>query len=885
MGWVHRAASGGSVTKSGKYIAMLPTKVRRPEPSDKAVVRERVVEKMSRALGYKIVTVISPAGFGKTTAVSAWSATLGNTAVAWLHVDEVDSGADRFWSYFLGALEVADPLLCERLDAMLALQGPVPAFLDELILGLAAYGKPCVMVLEDYHRLSGAGEIHEGISYVIRHLPENAHLVITSRATLPIPLSRIRVRGELLAVDEGDLAFTPQETGLAVLKHGVRLSKDDARRVFEALRGWPAGVAVIALLCTTGSSDEVEQALASARHDIRAYLVEEVFDGLSEKTQDFLEATAIVDSYNVDLACELTGLGRGEASAVIKELMGNGLFVGRTERDGHGEAWYRYHHLFADLLEDRIRQMDRARVEELSFRARDWLDAHGYLDSAVELSCRIKDYGHARSVILRQWEGCYTSDSHRMLTRWADLMPEEEVRSDPLVCAVLALPVMMAADYGKAREYIQIAEAGCERLKAGERRDLLSGLCMVQRAYLATYQNHREESACFASAALERLPRSEAYLRGTMKQVLASRHCYDDPFASKRDLEAIIAEQRERGNASLLGALYCNLAVLDAQLGLDDKSKYMCEQAYALFAEKDRFYMPMYTFAYYAEMLCAYGRGDFEEALAFYERYEGANLGIIVSHYDTEALCLKAKALYRLGMPQAKQTFLGAWASNENAVYMTVPSLAMMRDWCSVFGLDEPPRCNQAGALDHACVFLAMREYVMGNMAACEEVCRMADALPERNRAAKVAAHGIAALFSFSTGHLHHAHAHIRAAALLAGGSGLVQLLYENASDLKGAADLALGDSDLSVAERAVLGEVARAADAISASQAPLSLTERELEVLKELSSGATVAQAAANLFISKDTAKSHLQNAYGKLGVHSKVQAISVLREAGILG
>lgn len=173
----------------------------------------------------------------------------------------------------------------------------------------------------------------------------------------------------------------------------------------------------------------------------------------------------------------------------------------------------------------------------------------------------------------------------------------------------------------------------------------------------------------------------------------------------------------------------------------------------------------------------------------------------------------------------------------------------------------------------------------MGNMAACEEVCRMADALPERNRAAKVAAHGIAALFSFSTGHLHHAHAHIRAAALLAGGSGLVQLLYENASDLKGAADLALGDSDLSVAERAVLGEVARAADAISASQAPLSLTERELEVLKELSSGATVAQAAANLFISKDTAKSHLQNAYGKLGVHSKVQAISVLREAGILG
>lgn len=866
-------------------MALLPTKVCRPEPSDKAVVRERVAEKLSHAMEHKVVTVVSPAGFGKTTAISAWSATLDDTAVAWLHVDEVDSGADRFWSYFLGALEMADPALGARLDAMLALQGPVHAFLDELILGLAAYGKPCVIVLEDYHRLLGADEIHEGISYVIRHLPENAHLIITSRAIPPIPLSKIRVRGELLAVDEEDLAFTLRETGLAMLEHGVRLSKEGAQRVFEALRGWPAGVAIIGLLCESGASEEVERALASARHDIRAYLVEEVFDGLPKNVQGFLEATAIVDSYSIDLACELTGLERADVSTIVKELMRNGLFIGRTEQDGSGEAWCRYHHLFAELLEDRLRQMNGSETRALAAKARDWLGAHGYLDSAVELSCRIGDYGYARSVILGQWESCYASDSHRMLVRWADLMPEDEARADPLVCIVLALPIMMAADYERARECIQIAEAGCERLDAGDARDLLFGLCMMQRAYLATYQNHREESARFASAALDSLPHGEAHLRGTMKQVLASRHCYDDPFASKRDLEAIIAEQRERGNPSLLSALYCNLAVLDAQLGLDGKSRYMCERAYALFDEKDRVYLPIYTFAYYAEMLCAYGRGDFEETLAFYERYEGANLGIIVSHYDTEALCLKAKALYRLGMPQARQVFLDAWGSNENAVYLTIPSLPMMRDWCGVFGSDEPPRCNVAGAFDCARVFLSMRDYALGNVAACEKACRTADELPERNRAAKIAGDVVAALFSFSTGHLRRAGEYARAAASLASGSGLVQLLYENAFDLKGAAELALEDASLSADERAVLEETVRVCEAASSLQAPSQLTERELEVLKELAGGATVAQAAANLFISKDTAKSHLQNAYGKLNVHSKVQAISVLRERGILG
>lgn len=866
-------------------MALLPTKVCRPEPSDKAVLRERVVEKLARTMEYKVVTVVSPAGFGKTTAVSTWSATLSDTAVAWLHVDEVDSGADRFWSYFLGALEMADPALGARLDAMLALQGPVHAFLDELILGLAAYEKPCVIVLEDYHRLSEADEIHEGISYVIRHLPENAHLIITSRAIPPIPLTKFRVRGELLAVDEEDLAFTPQETGLAMLKHGVRLSKEDARQVFEALRGWPAGVAIIGLLCKSGASEEVERALASARRDIRAYLVEEVLDGLPNNVRDFLEATAIVDSYSIDLACELTGLDRGDVSAIVKELMRNGLFIGRTEQDGSGEVWYRYHHLFAELLEDRLRQMNGSEIRALASKARDWLGAHGYLDSAVELSCRIGDYGYARSVILGQWVSCYTSGSHRMLVRWADLMPEDEVRADPLVCIVLALPIMMAADYERARECIQIAEAGCERLHAGDARDLLFGLCMMQRAYLATYRNHREESARFASAALDSLPHGEAYLRGTMKQVLASRHCYDDPFASKRDLEAIIAEQRERGNASLLSALYCNLAVLDAQLGLDEKSRYMCERAYALFDEKDRVYLPIYTFAYYAEMLCAYGRGDFEETLAFYERYEGANLGIIVSHYDTEALCLKAKALYRLGMPQARQAFLDAWGSNENAVYLTIPSLTMMRDWCGVFGLDEPPRCSAAGAFDHARVFLSMRDYALGNLAACEKACRTADELPERNRAVKIAGDVVAALFSFSTGRLRRAGEYARAAASLASGSGLVQLLYENAFDLKGAAELALEDANLSADERTVLEETVRVCEVASSLPAPSQLTDRELEVLKELAGGATVAQAAANLFISKDTAKSHLQNAYGKLNVHSKVQAISALRERGILG
>ncbi len=866
-------------------MALLPTKVCRPEPSDKAVVRERVAEKLARTMDYKVVTVVSPAGFGKTTAVSSWSATLDDTTVAWLHVDEVDSGADRFWSYFLGALEVADPALGERLDAMLALQGPVHAFLDELIMGLAAYEKPCVIVLEDYHRLSEADEIHEGISYVIRHLPENAHLIITSRAIPPIPLSKIRVRGELLAVDEEDLAFTPQETGLAMLEHGVRLTKEDAQRVFDALHGWPAGVAIIGLLCESGASEEVERALASARHDIRAYLVEEVLDGLPNNVQDFLEATAIVDSYSIDLACELTGLERGAVSAIVEELMRNGLFIGRTEQDGSGEAWYRYHHLFAELLEDRLRRMDEPKTRALASRARDWLGAHGYLDSAVELSCRIEDYGYARSVLLGQWETCYTSDSHRMLLRWADLMPEDEVKADPLVCIVLALPIMMAADYERARDYIRIAEAGCERLDPGDAHDMLFGLCMMQRAYLATYQNHREESARFASAALERLPHDEAaYLRGTMKQVLASCHCYDDPLASKHDLEAIIAEQRERGNASLLSALYCNLAVLDAQLGLDGKSKYMCERAYALFDEKDRCYMPIYTFAYYAEMLCAYGRGDFEEALALYERYEGANLGIIVSHYDTEALCLKAKALYRLGMPQARQVFLDAWGSNENAVYMTVPSLTMMRDWCGVFGSDEPPRCNVAGAFDHARVFLGMRDYALGNMAACERACRTADELSERNRAAKIAGDIVAALFSFATGHLRRAGEYVRAAASLASGSGLVQLLYENALDLRGAAEFALEDAGISADEKAVLEETVRVCDAASSLHVPPQLTERELEVLKELAGGATVAQAASSLFISKDTAKSHLQNAYGKLKVHSKVQAISVLRERGIL-
>lgn len=900
-----------------RRITVLPNKVRKPILPDWAISRAHVATKLESALDRQITTVVSPAGFGKTTAVAMWASALEKTPVAWLRLDKEDADAERFWPYLLDSLEKADKRISSGLEAMLTHQGPTLLFLDELIMHLQTFAKPFVLVIEDYYQIQKAEAIHDALRYIVRNMPDNVHLVVTSRATIPLPLARLRAAGKLLEIGESDLVFTAAETKQALEIRGVHLCEEDAANVHEISRGWPTGVTLIGMLCGSGSKGEVAQALSRATFNIQDYLLEEVFNGLPATLQDFLVCTATVDAYNLDLACVLSGLNHQEAASAVQFLLDNGLFVIRTANpEANGEAWYQYHLLFEDLLHERGCHFDRQKTQTLAIAARDWFDEHGFIDEAVHQAIIIHDHDYVLNTIIRHWKSFYDTDSHRALLRWADMLPEKTVLNNPFACVVLALPAMIASDYKRAETYISVARKAAQPnthgREASDRKDsyvdnepktpdLLYGMCMVQESFLATYQRRRNDSDRFAAQALRYLPEDETYMRCTMLQVRASHFCYSDPRSSKTELEAALKIQKHFGISSLLVSLYCNLAVIDAQLGLDEESLVMCEHAYNLTPDKQRSHLSMFAFAHFAEMTVAYGRGELEKALAFYNLFESTVRGSIATHYDGETRCLRAKILYRLGDPSGKQAFFDAWALSENAVYMTIPSFRMMRDWCAAFGKGssgyDRSRIERAEAKDNARVFAAMVDFVMRNDEAYADVCSLAHNLPERNRAAKIAGNVVASAFSSTLGHHQKAIGFARTAAAVAAGSGLTQLLLENAEELLPVAQMALNDHSRDAAESpdsptnnateifATIVEEANATmNHATYHEATARLTARELDVLREIAKGNTVTQAAAALFISKDTAKKHLQNAYGKLGAHSKMQALEKLRTLTII-
>lgn len=405
-------------------IVLLPSKVIVPSRAAHVVERPAVTEKLARATSCPLTAVVSPAGFGKTTAVVSWLRTLKDVPCAWYLLDAEDAALDRFWLYLVTALRRADERICQSFDDVRLPDefSKLRPALDALIIQMTEYGRDFVCVLEDFHEVHEDAGIHESVHYLLKHLPPNAHFVVTSRQALRFPIAKMRVEGALNEVGEADLRLSVDEAGALLAGMGMRMGIEQAHAVHEATGGWATGIRLVALLCGDGSRTQVDEALACARVSINDYLFEEVFSVLSAKRRRFLAATSVVGSFCLPLTERITGLSREEAAEQVDYFVRNGLFVERFERK-EGEDWYRYHPLLSDLLRQRLDRADDLDAAALGAAACAWLEEHGYFDSAVEVAADRGDYARVRQIIMDNWKRLYMSDSHYTVLRWASFLP------------------------------------------------------------------------------------------------------------------------------------------------------------------------------------------------------------------------------------------------------------------------------------------------------------------------------------------------------------------------------------------------------------------------------------------------------------------------------
>ncbi|WP_167043399.1 LuxR C-terminal-related transcriptional regulator [Salinibacterium sp. ZJ454] len=439
---------------------VLATKLFIPAPRPQAVSRPRLVERLNDGLraGRKLTLVSAPAGFGKTTVLADWIESLRQhepeVRVAWLSLDEGDSDPARFLTYLIAAVHGVDGILSDGLNAEARQGMPVEAALTTLINEVAQSAVEIVLVLDDFHTIE-AGPARDAVAFLVEHCPSNLHVAIGSRADPPFPLARMRGRGELTELRAADLRFTPDEAAAFLTEMGLSLSADDIAALDTRTEGWIAGLQLAALLMRERSDiRSFIDAFTGSNRFVIDYLVEEVLQRQPEQVRTFLLHSAVLDRLTGALCEAVTG--QPDGAGMLEALERDNLFVIPLDDRRH---WYRYHHLFADVLRARLLQQDRDRVHTLHRLASDWYAQNDLVHDAVKHALAAGDFDRAATLIEWAVPAIRRDRQEATLLGWLSALPEHVIRQKPVLSVYFAYSLLASGALEDVEPWLAAAEA------------------------------------------------------------------------------------------------------------------------------------------------------------------------------------------------------------------------------------------------------------------------------------------------------------------------------------------------------------------------------------------------------------------------------------------
>lgn len=508
---------------------LLTTKLHVPRPGAGCVPRARLLERLDAGTERELVLVCTPAGFGKTTLLADWVRD-GRRPVAWLSLDDGDNDPVRFWRHVAAALERVHPGVARRVAPLLC--PPAPASFEglvtDLVNELAAGSEVVVLVLDDYH-LIRAPEVHASVEFLLAHLPGSLRLVLASRTDPPLPLPRLRARGQLTEIREADLRFTPDEAA-HLLRAGLGPELPDA--VITALEhrteGWVVGLQLAALSLHDHPDVAAFVAGFSGSHRyVLDYLTEEVLDRQPEDLRAFLLETSLLDRLSGPLCDAVTGCTHSQDYLAAIERA-NLFLLPLDEVRG----WWRYHHLFADLLRARLHQERPGRVAEIHRAAAAWTEQHGLVDDAVRHYLAAGETALAARLIEENFEALGAGSEDATVRRWLEALPAGAVRSRPRLCLAQAFWAVIGGRLEAVEPLLLDAERGIERTadeafepSVGRAASLVANVPAAiarLRAAVAHLRGDAEQTVTYARQALAELDDGEWMLASVSRWYLAT---------------------------------------------------------------------------------------------------------------------------------------------------------------------------------------------------------------------------------------------------------------------------------------------------------------------------------------------------------------------------
>jgi LuxR family maltose regulon positive regulatory protein len=524
---------------------ILGTKLYIPLPRPKAVSRPRLVERLNEGLsaGRKLTLISAPAGFGKTTLVSEWVAGCGQP-VAWLSLDEGDGDPVSFLTYFVAALQTIDVDMGKRVLGVLQSPQPPPiesvlATLINEITGVANHpstgspggsfaGQGFVLVLDDYHVIDSK-PVDEVLAFLLEHMPPRMHLVITTREDPHLPLARLRARGQLTELRAADLRFTPAEAAEFLNQMmGLNLSEENINALENRTEGWIAGLQ-LAAISMHGHQDTAGfiKSFTGSHHFVLDYLMEEVLQQESESIRTFLLRTSILDRLCGSLCDSVLGSPSASGQETLEYLERANLFLVPMDNE---RRWYRYHHLFADVLRMHLAAEQPDQVSALHRRASDWYERNGSAADAIRHALAAGDFERAATLVERTIPETRRNRRGATVTElgWLKALPDELVRFRPVLCVDYAYALFGGGELEAVEARLRDAErwldptadtAGMVVVDEEEFRRLPSMIALL-RAAQALARGDMPEAVKNARRALDLAPEDAHLMLGGAASVL-----------------------------------------------------------------------------------------------------------------------------------------------------------------------------------------------------------------------------------------------------------------------------------------------------------------------------------------------------------------------------
>ena len=891
---------------------MLQTKLYMPSLGPNLVRRQRLIDQLNADMPRKLSLISAPAGYGKTSLVAAW---IQNQSALWFSLDQDDNDPIQFLRYVTAALQQHNATLASNAAALLQAQidSTPDQVLKVLINELSAWSETLFLVLDDYHLIENQA-IHKMLAFLLEHLPPSLHLIITSRMELPFSMARWRVQQQVVEIRAADLCFTQAEMSTLfndLLK--LDLTKADIVMLEARTEGWIASLQLAALSMrqhSAGNRSQFIQQFAGSHRYLLDYLVDEILQQQSATRKQFLLFTSVLPRFNAELCAAILEEDQPSARDMLAEIEQANLLLIPLDDQGH---WFRYHHLFADFLQNRLRQESSEQIPQLHRRASHWFADNNDLDEAVYHALQVPDYDRAATLLAEHIEVMVTHGNIRQAHHHIHQLPLEQRTQDPRLCLYYVWILMFRGLYSESgqalnqlkqlpntfdwpiqaydlvlsgylalrndqlAEGVSLTEQGLHQLAQHPSPDttslIMQGAAAVELAYTYTGQNRLAEASHLAQEA--------AHLNldvGNMLAGLAAVSLSAELMMAQgrwHQAEDILTNGLARADSwanrlgyqtRLLAAapLVANLGRIYCQWHRLDKAEPLIEEAYELYTIQGST-NEAEGLATLAELRWAQNdTAAIPDILRLLQpmtaqarpEYVTRRIEAAIAEWQTRLIQLDDRWAYLRSNVEAwveKRAFHINDALNYRYRFDYV---VLVRAWC-LLGQTE----NALALLD-----------------------RLQDFATETGRTGDRWRHQLLTIIVLNgRGDTTAALTQLQLLLTQTASEGLIQLYVDEGPTV---AQLLVQCPVTPYRDRILATFKARTTTQSSLPEQPLiePLSNRELEVLAYLADGATNQQIADALIISPATVKKHVSNIIGKLGVRNRSAAVARARKLGLI-